>query len=256
MNEGTPIPDTIPQVGPGTLAVLRANEIGTSIDLLYFTEIEGKDLAAIPGIGHARAALLMEWAREVEPLVCRMINGRSIDTWESMIQLAGHKVAWVSEMAFKKYDWSESLLTQGSTDANVNIRKGVAAHPNATVLLLSSLSEDPESSVRKNVAKNPNTPASLLASLAQDPAFEVLQEVASNPNTPFIKLEILSQNRHLAYSICWNPSASAAMLDRLQPLDISCNWAVAKNIDKTSKLIYNIYHMIYLLDHIVLSIIR
>lgn len=54
----------LPQVGEGTLAVLRQAGINTNLDLLRI-EMRGPGfLEDIPGIGPGRAAILREWARE------------------------------------------------------------------------------------------------------------------------------------------------------------------------------------------------
>jgi len=64
----TPIPSTLPQIGPGTLAILRANGITDSIGVLFLPTFElrtAAKLADIPGIGPARTAILREWAQSV-----------------------------------------------------------------------------------------------------------------------------------------------------------------------------------------------
>ena len=69
------IPDTIPQIGPATLALLRQRGIETNLDVLYtefpFTtrphgDAEDRNaLKQIPGLGPGREALLREWAQRV-----------------------------------------------------------------------------------------------------------------------------------------------------------------------------------------------
>ena len=69
------IPDTIPQIGPATLALLRQRGIETNLDVLYtefpFTTRPHGDaddrnaLKQIPGLGPGREALLREWAQRV-----------------------------------------------------------------------------------------------------------------------------------------------------------------------------------------------
>jgi hypothetical protein len=69
------IPDTIPQIGPATLALLRQRGIETNLDVLY-TEFpsalrrhgdveDWNALKRIPGLGPGREALLREWAQRV-----------------------------------------------------------------------------------------------------------------------------------------------------------------------------------------------
>jgi hypothetical protein len=69
------IPDTIPQIGPATLALLRQRGIETNLDVLYtnfpsktrpYGETEDRaSLKRIPGLGPGREALLREWAQRV-----------------------------------------------------------------------------------------------------------------------------------------------------------------------------------------------
>jgi hypothetical protein len=69
------IPDTIPQIGPATLAILRQEGIETNLDVLYhrfpYTTRPFGDtdsflaLKSVPGIGPGREALLREWAKRV-----------------------------------------------------------------------------------------------------------------------------------------------------------------------------------------------
>jgi hypothetical protein len=73
------IPDTIPQIGPATLAILRQYGIRTNLNVLYRNFPSGLRLRPfeesleqpdalhqiIPGLGPGREALLREWAERV-----------------------------------------------------------------------------------------------------------------------------------------------------------------------------------------------
>jgi hypothetical protein len=69
------IPDTIPQIGPATLAILRQKGITTNLNVLYsqfphalrpFGDTDSSlALKCVPGIGPGREALLREWAAQV-----------------------------------------------------------------------------------------------------------------------------------------------------------------------------------------------
>lgn len=66
----SPIPASIPTIGPGTLAILRSRGIHTNLDVLYesfpHSKREAESLVSIPGLGPARVALLREWASGVK----------------------------------------------------------------------------------------------------------------------------------------------------------------------------------------------
>ena len=56
------IPNNIPEIGHGTLAILRSQGITTNVDIIYHSfEFDG-GLDGLPGIGPGRNALLQEWA--------------------------------------------------------------------------------------------------------------------------------------------------------------------------------------------------
>jgi hypothetical protein len=53
-----PIPDDLPQIGPGTRALLRSKGYFTNRDILFEIQEGRTVLETLPGIGPARAALL------------------------------------------------------------------------------------------------------------------------------------------------------------------------------------------------------
>lgn len=87
-----------------------------------------------------------------------------------------------------------------SNDADVEIRKNVAANVRIPVPNLTRLSSDQNTAVRATVAANPSTPAELLLRLATDEAHTVAEAVAANPNatSSILKYVLDSQLEQLA----------------------------------------------------------
>lgn len=86
-----------------------------------------------------------------------------------------------------------------SNDADLEIRKNVAANARLSLPSLARLSSDPDTAVRASVAANPSTPAELLLRLATDEAHTVAEAVGANANAtpPIVKYVLDSQLERL-----------------------------------------------------------
>lgn len=74
-------------------------------------------------------------------------------------------------------------LAVPSSQIPVSLAKKMAAHQNATRLILSQLETHEHKAVREQVARNKNTGTDVLAYLSADSDFHVRLAVAANPNT-------------------------------------------------------------------------
>ena len=121
-----PIPDDLPQIGPGTRALLRSKGYFTNRDILFEIQEGRTVLETLPGIGPARAALLREWASNSDPNFSRLFG--------CALLMPGILQAYLS-------------------DPDPPIRQFVAINPGATDTLLEALATDADPSVRKAVAR-------------------------------------------------------------------------------------------------------
>lgn len=75
-----------------------------------------------------------------------------------------------------------ALLAQDRNPRRARIRRNVAQHQNAHVIVLEWLAKDREPMVRAAVARNPKTPPEILAMLLNDPHKDVRKGLIKNPN--------------------------------------------------------------------------
>jgi len=167
-----PIPNGIPQIGPGTLAILRAKGIFTSTDIL----LRGPVLEHIPGIGPGRAALLLEWAGSCQPNLhaflerCRLPDG---------------------ELTREDLEAIEIL----AKDESALVRGLLAATTFTPAAILGSLSRDSDPTVRKKVARNPSTPDHVLDLLSADDDEQVRAAVSAKKSAQRDAVRMKVQSR-------------------------------------------------------------
>ena len=106
----------------------------------------------------------------------------------------------------------ETLVTLGK-DKDPDVRRRVAANPNAPKETLTTLSSDTDWYARRFVAANPSTPPDVLTELAGDDDSEVCERVAINPNTlESTLMEIVwDYDEHVRLAVLQNPKVTNEM---------------------------------------------
>jgi hypothetical protein len=111
-----------------------------------------------------------------------------------LVEMAANKRAEVRmEVAFDPAADADVLALLGGERKSVQVRRAVAANPNASAALLRSLSDDKDAQVRQAVAFNGSTPADLLIELAGR-SIDLAILVAINPDIPNTVLDALARD--------------------------------------------------------------
>lgn len=111
-----------------------------------------------------------------------------------LIEMAANKRAEVRmEAAFNPAADADVLALLGGERRSAQVRRAVAANPNAAAALLRLLSDDKDAQVRQAVAFNGSTPGDLLVELAGR-SIDLAILVAMNPDAPGAVLDALAQD--------------------------------------------------------------
>jgi hypothetical protein len=228
-----PIPNDLPQIGPGTLALLRSKGYFTNHDILFESHARRTVLETLPGIGPARAALLREWASNSDPNFSLLLGYALLTPWILQAYLTDQDPQ-VRQFVAGNPGVSDTLLEALATDddpsvrqvvarrVTLKLREALAADSDVSVCLhalaqrltqdpdldvrsavalrttddelLAKLSDDQIAAVRSSVARNANAPEYLLIRLLGDLDPSVREAAAGNDRTPTACLEKLSDN--------------------------------------------------------------
>ena len=111
------------------------------------------------------------------------------------------------QLVLRRQSCPSTLLAQAASDANLDVRATVAAHPNTSIKVLRGLAKDPEALVRRFVVRNDRCPDKLRGTLIKDPDDRVRAWVAEyagpqlrdrvlTKGDPMQRALVLSRHRH------------------------------------------------------------